>query len=59
MKIKLGAIIIVIFTFWQINSYCQSSKLTKEEKKQERKDIDSLYIVKSLPLNVALTNGCF
>ena len=51
MKYGINIILIFFFIFCQKVSIGQSSKkLTKEERKQEQKNIDSLFIVQSLPI---------
>ena len=47
------------FLFLSCFAFSQSVKLTKEERKQERKNIDSLFIVYSLPVNVGLAKDFF
>lgn len=55
MKKYIITVIICVFISYPIKSIGQSVKLTKEERKQERKNIDSLFIVHSLPIDVLTT----
>lgn len=52
----IAALSIGLFCF-QITTIGQSVKLTKEEKKQERRNIDSLFIVYSLPIDIEAAKG--
>jgi len=55
--IKVFIILTFFSIFCQTTSIGQSKKLTKEERKQEQKNIDSLFIVNSLPVSIALRTG--
>lgn len=56
---KSWKIAILFFIFGQTTSVGQSAKPTKAEKKQELKNIDSLFIVYSLPITVETTSAVF
>jgi hypothetical protein len=50
---------LLYFLFLSCFAFSQSVKPTKADRKQERKNIDSLFIVYSLPVNVGLAKDFF
>jgi hypothetical protein len=59
MKRWLIKILICFFSCCSIATTAQSVKLTKEEKRQERKNIDSLFLVRSLPVFITAKDSLF
>lgn len=60
-EMKIWGIIILICTLFccQTPVIGQFTKLTKEERKQERKYMDSLFVIYSLPIDIEATSGFF
>ena len=52
-------LLVLHFLFLSCFAFSQSAKPTKSERKQEQKNIDSLFIVYSLPVNVGLAKDFF